>query len=146
MHLPQIADDVQREVERSWKAMPRDFAFDFNWEGEMPEVAVFPRGRLGARLMPLSDQLAQYFGAKQGVLVSSVDDDSPAAKAGLRAGDVITSVGGTQVQTPRDVAREIRETDSGDVEIAVLRDKKSLTLKAPVPERRRTVRRPARPA
>jgi serine protease Do len=146
MHLPKIADDVQREVERSWRAMPRDFAFDFNWEGETPEVAVFPRGRLGARLMPLSDQLAQYFGTKQGVLVSSVDEDSPAAKAGLKAGDVITSVGGAQVQTPGDVARELREGDSGDVEIAVLRDKKSLTLKATVPERRRIERRSVRPA
>jgi serine protease Do len=145
LHMPEIAGDIHREVERGLRAMPRDFAFDFNWEGEFPDVAVFPRGRLGARLLPLTDQLAAYFGAKQGVLVSSVDDDSAAAKAGLKAGDVITSVGGASVETAGDVAREIREAEAGqDLEITVLREKKALTLKAPVPERRTPTRHPAR--
>lgn len=146
--LPDLDKDIEREIERGMRSLPRDFAFDFNWKGDFPDVAVFPRGRLGAELSPLSDQLAAYFGAKAGVLVSSVAADSVAAKAGLKAGDVITSVNGQSVDTPRDVVRELREAEAGaQVEIAVLRDKKSMTLKAQMPERRRTTnRQPTRPA
>jgi serine protease Do len=135
--LPQISD----EIERSLRALPRDFAFDLNWD-----AAVWPRGRLGAQLAPLTDQLAGYFGAKTGALVSSVDPDSVAAKAGLKAGDVITSVNGRTVDTPRDVTQGLRDVEGKDVEIQVLRDKKSLTLKAQMPERRRPSARRSRPA
>jgi S1-C subfamily serine protease len=148
MELPHMAEDIQREVERGMRALPRDFAFDFHWDdGEFPNAAVWPRGRFGAQLSPLTDQLAQYFGAKDGVLVSSVDPESIAAKAGLKAGDVITSVNGRSVDTPRAVAQQMRDVEPGkDVEIAVLRDRKSLSLKAQMPERRRSdVRRSARP-
>lgn len=137
--------DIEREVERGLRALPRNFSFDFGWD-PAPGTS-FGRGRLGARLQPLTEQLAEYFGAKDGVLVSSVDEGSPAAKAGLKAGDVITSVNGRTVNDGRDVTEEIREADEGkDVEIGVLRDRKPLTLKAPVPERPRGARRSTRPA
>lgn len=138
MHLPHIADDIEREVERGMRALPRDFAFDFKWDGEIPSAKVWPRGRLGAQLSPLTDQLAEYFGTKAGVLVSSVDSDSMAAKAGLKAGDIITSINGQAVETPRDVAEGLRTADATEVTIAVMRDRKPLTLKAQLPERRRT--------
>jgi serine protease Do len=123
--------DIERQVERSLRALPRDFAFDFDWDGGT--FGVFPRGRLGARLSPLTDQLAEYFGAKAGVLVSSVEADSAAAKAGLKAGDVITAVNGRAVETPSDVSRELRDADDGEaVELRVTREKKELTLKATI--------------
>ena len=141
LHMP----DIEREVERGLGALPRNFSFDFDWDAS-PMIAG-GRGRLGVRLQPLTEQLAEYFGAKDGVLVSSVDADSPAAKAGLKAGDVITSVNGRAVESARDVTQEFREAEEGkDVEIGVVRDRKSLTLKAQVPERRRTARRVTRPA
>jgi serine protease Do len=147
IELPRMAEDIQREVERGMRALPRDFAFDFHWDGEFPDATVWPRGRFGARLSPLTDQLAEYFGAKDGVLVASVTAESVAAKAGLKAGDVITAVNGRTVETPREVVQELRDAESGkDVEIAVLRDRKPLTLKAQMPERRRPdVRRSVRP-
>ncbi|MGH9346476.1 MAG: PDZ domain-containing protein [Vicinamibacterales bacterium] len=146
--LPDPTGEIYRELERGLRALPRDFALDFHWDGELPGVVAWPRGRLGAQLSPLTDQLAEYFGAKAGVLVSSVEPESVAAKAGLKAGDVITSVNGRAVDTPRDVMQELRGVEEGqDVEIAILRDKKGVTLKAPLPERRRSVpRRPVRPA
>ena len=54
---------------------------------------------LGVTVSPLTDQLASYFGVKQGVLVSAVTSDSPAAGAGVRAGDVITAVNGQTVSS-----------------------------------------------
>ena len=142
IHLP----DFEREIERGLEALPRNFAFDFDWDSS-PMVAG-GRGRLGARLQPLTEQLADYFGAKEGVLVSSVEPDSPAATAGLKAGDVITSVNGRTVDSPRDVTQEIRDAgESKDVEVGVLRDRKTVTLKLQMPERRRPVaRRFTRPA
>jgi serine protease Do len=105
------------------------------------------RGRLGAQLSPLTDQLAEYFGAKDGVLVTSVESESVAAKAGLKAGDVITTINGRTVENPREVSQELRDAgnDGKEVEIGILRDKKAMTLKAQIPEGRRPVRHP-RPA
>lgn len=137
--------EIERHVERGLEALPRHFSFDFDWDGS-PMIAM-GRGRLGARLQSLTDQLAEYFGAKTGVLVSSVEADSAAAKAGLKAGDVITAINGRSVREPRDVTQEVRGAEPGtDVEIAVLRDRKALTLKAQVPERPSASRRVTRPA
>jgi serine protease Do len=135
---------IEREIERGLEALPRNFSFDFDWDGS-PMIAGGARARLGARLQPLTDQLAEYFGATAGVLVSTVEDDSPAAKAGLRAGDVITSVNGRAVNEPSDVTREIREAEAATaLQLGVVRDRQSLTLKAEIPERR--PRRNSRPA
>ena len=87
-------------------------------------------GRLGITVDDLSSQLAEYFGTKEGVLVTSVTASSVAAKAGLKAGDVITSVNGTDVSSPGDLRRHIsRLTDSEDFTLGVVRDRKPLTLK-----------------
>jgi serine protease Do len=137
--------DIEREIERGLETLPRNFSFDFDWDAT--PMMSGPHGRLGARLQRLTGQLAEYFGAKEGVLVSSVDEDSPAAQAGLKAGDVITSINGRAVNDTRDVTQEIRGAEGGkDVEIGVLRDRKSLTLKAQIPERRANTRRYTRPA
>ena len=100
--------------------------------------------RLGISVSSLSPQLAEYFGTKEGVLISSVSDDSAAAKAGLKAGDVITSINGMAVNDPADVRRRVANLDDGDeFTVAVMRDKKSVTLKgkAERPERRRSTSR-----
>ena len=76
--------------------------------------------RLGIVAQEMTPQLAAYFGAKEGVLVSSVTEDSPAARAGLRAGDVITAVGDAVVKTPSDLAR----ADSGHPRRAGCRDRR----------------------
>jgi serine protease Do len=103
------------------------------------------RGRLGVSVMSLEAQLAEYFGAKQGVLVTGVNADTPASRAGIRAGDVILEVAAEPVMNPADVNNALRATSAGaSVDIKVLRDKKELLLKAtmpaapaPAPERQR---------
>ena len=101
------------------------------------------RARLGMTLDSLSSQLAEYFGTKQGVLVTSVTDDSAAARAGLKAGDVITSFNGASINEPADVRRQIQNLqDGGEFTVGVMRDRKALTLKgkAERPQPRRTSR------
>jgi serine protease Do len=87
------------------------------------------RGRLGVTVQELTPDLAAYFGVSDGVLISSVDADRPAAKAGLKAGDVITAVDGKAVKSSGDLVEQLAGKQ-GDVTIAVTRDKKALTLKA----------------
>ncbi len=85
---------------------------------------------LGIAVSDLSSQLADYFGAKEGVLVTAVTENAAGAKAGLKAGDVITSFNGSSVTNPSELRRGIQRLAEGDeFTIAILRDKKPLTLK-----------------
>ena len=136
------ADDIRlpnlaRDIERGLQVLPRDFNFDvadpgFSWYS--------PR-RLGVTITPLSDQLASYFGVTGGVLVSEVAAGSAGEMAGLKAGDVITTVRGQAVTSSTDVLRELREVESGTaVEIRVMRDRKEVMLTAKMPERPERIR------
>lgn len=98
---------------------------------------------LGMTVGDLSDQLAAYFGVKEGVLVTSIADDSAASKAGIKAGDIITSFNGSDVAAPSDLRRRTQRLQDGDeFTVGVVRDKKSLTLKgkAETTRSRRTYR------
>ena len=87
----------------------------------------------------LSPQLAEYFGTKEGVLVTSVQDASAGAKLGLKAGDVITSVNGSAVDDPAELRRRLQNVDEGtEFTLTVMRDKKPQTLKGKLDQ---TVRR-----
>ena len=87
-------------------------------------------GRLGIQVQGLSDQLATYFGTKEGVLVTSVTDNSAAAKAGLMAGDVIVAFNGTAVTTSGDISRQVQEmSENQEFTLDIVRDKKKQTLK-----------------
>ena len=99
---------------------------------------------LGITVGDLSDQLAEYFGTKDGVLVTSVYDDSVAARAGLKAGDVVTALNGGAVSNPADLRRRMQRLTAGEAfTLEIVRDKKPMTLKGTVEEpreRRRTFR------
>jgi len=115
--------------------------FDFDSE---PFLAA-GRGRLGVRVQDLSDELAGYFGVKSGVLVAGVEADAPAAKAGIKAGDVITAVNGQAITEPGELRREVAKVEDGKTaELSVTRDKKPLTLKVEVTPRDQTVERKMR--
>ena len=79
---------------------------------------------------------------KQGVLVTEVTAGSAAEAAGIKAGDVITTVRGQTIASSGDVVRELGEADSGaSVEIRVTRDHKEVTVTAKMPERTRAYAR-----
>lgn len=88
--------------------------------------------RLGVRLQGLTPQLAEYFGLSSpaGALISWVEEGSPAQIAGLKAGDIILSVGGERVEDPSDTTRTIMRKPAGAVEIVVVRDKQERSFTA----------------
>jgi serine protease Do len=89
------------------------------------------RGWLGVALQPLTPDLAAGFGAegKKGALISEVTPDSPAARAGLKAGDVLLEVDGQKVATPADVARAVALVAPGrKATVTVWRDKAPQSL------------------
>jgi len=98
-----------------------------------PDVDTFvwrSNNGLGITVGDLSQQLAEYFGTKDGVLVTSVADNSAASKAGIKAGDVITSFNGAEVRSPSDLRQRIRALQDGDeFTVGVMRDKKPMTVK-----------------
>ena len=87
--------------------------------------------RIGVSTMALTKQLADYFGITggTGVLVTSVTDDSPAAKAGVRAGDVITTIDGEAVDSSGDLSRVINRKKEGDVSLTIIRNKSQQTIR-----------------
>jgi serine protease Do len=107
----------------------------FRIEPALPRLAPFNnQGRLGVTVMPLESQLAEYFGARQGVLVTAVGADTPASRAGLKAGDVIVEVGSRPVTSAADVTEAMRSSGSGgSLDVKVLRDKKEMVLKVAIP-------------
>lgn len=88
-------------------------------------------GRLGLSYQELSGQLARYFKVEDGaLLVTEVESDGPAARAGLRAGDVIVKFNGKVVTDGSDLRRTLGEVASGtDVTVTVQRDGRPLDVK-----------------
>jgi serine protease Do len=128
--------DSLRELERGLRDLPREYRVVppiFRYEQPRRfEARPFTgsRGRLGVTAQSLTPDLEEYFGATNGgALVSSVPQDSAAARAGVRPGDVITSINGRQINDAGDLTRELRDL-TGEVTIVLLRDRKELTLKA----------------
>jgi serine protease Do len=84
-------------------------------ETELLQTGHVTRGRLGVTIQDVTQSLAESFGLKrpEGALVSYVDPDSPAAKAGIKEGDVITKLDGQEVVHSKDLPVRIAETKPG---------------------------------
>jgi serine protease Do len=76
---------------------------------QLKDKGVVSRGWIGVNIQPVTDEIAENLGLKtpQGALVAEPQANSPAAKAGVLAGDVITAVNGAAVKDARDLARQI---------------------------------------
>lgn len=97
----------------------------------------FGGSQLGVSVNSLSDQLKEYFGVKDGVLVTSVNESSVAAKAGVKAGDIIVSVNGSTIDDPGELREEIGDVKPGEeFTLEIVRDKKPMTLKGKTEETR----------
>ena len=85
---------------------------------------------VGVEVQPLSTQLADYFGVKNGtgLLVDSVFENTPAANAGFKAADVILKVNGQPVVSVSDWSKALRNNRGKQIQVTVMRNKKEQTL------------------
>jgi membrane-associated protease RseP (regulator of RpoE activity) len=84
--------------------------------------------QFGVGVAPLTPELAQYFGVAGGLLVNSVQADSPARQAGLKVGDVIVEIDGVPVRGALGAVRTIVDRKGSDVILRFVRDRKSQTI------------------
>ncbi len=133
-----------------FKTAPRAFSFQLP-KIEVPEVPPMPdmdwggigvlaggHPRLGIDAEDLSGQFGAYFGAPdgEGVLVREVNAGSPAEKAGVKSGDVITSLNGERIRSLGDLREKLAaNVDAKTVKLGVLRNKSevSITVELPPP-------------
>jgi len=110
-------------------------------KGEMPQVFSVPGGegknfvwrtgegrQIGIAGYPLTKQLGERFGVENGVMINNVREDSPAARAGLKAGDIILEIDGKAVKGDFDLIRAINAKKEGDVQLTIMRDRNRQTI------------------
>lgn len=109
--------------------------------GDMPNREDFSfifgaNRRIGVGVSQLTKQLGEYFGVPggRGALITSVREGGPAARAGLKAGDVITAVDGKAIERVADLTRELNRKGDGEITIKIIRDKSERTFRL-TPER-----------
>jgi serine protease Do len=89
----------------------------------------FQGGRqIGVGITPLTKQLADHFRVDSGVMVTEVRENSPAAKAGLRAGDIILKAGGRTIMNQTDLVRAVNDKKDGEVQLTIDRDGNRQTI------------------
>lgn len=141
---PPDVPDVSRELERAQREAGRELERaqreGQRWRFDGPGMHAFPGpdafefvlrpGRLGVGVLDVSPELAQYFGAKQGVLVNTVSAESAAAKAGIKVGDLITSVNGKPVEDGGELRRLLwADEDATEATVGLVRGGKETSLK-----------------
>jgi len=107
--------------------LPREFNLP---EGD-GRTFTFVRGnrQIGIGVTGLTKQLAQHFGVDAGVMISEVRENAPAARAGLKAGDIIVEADGKQVNHEMDIVRAINEKKEGEaVQLTYVRNGKRQTV------------------
>ena len=113
-------------------SMARKISNDLIRDGEVT------RGWLGVSIQPLDPVLAEALGVKDrhGALVGGIIPGSPADKAGVRRGDVITKIGGVEIRDANELLNQIALLAPGKwVEIGLIREGKSLLFKAKITRR-----------
>ena len=130
-----------------FKTAPRAFSFQLP-KVEIPELAPMPgmdwndgmlagaHPRLGIDAEDLSGQFGTYFGAPdgEGVLVREVNSGSPAEKAGVKSGDVITALNGERIRSLGDLREKLAaKREDKTVKLGVLRNKSELTIAVELP-------------
>ena len=126
---------------RSGGSMGVGFAIPINMAKNIAEQLLdegrVTRGYLGIIIQNLNPDLAESFevDVKGGILIAQVADDSPAAKAGLQAGDLIVSFEGNAVSDVGDFRNQVSLTRPGSkVDIGILRDGDSQTISVSIGE------------
>ena len=102
-----------------------------NIAGQIVSKGKIERGYIGVNISPLDDTTRKLLGLaeNEGVMISKVEKDSPADKAGIRKGDIVTKVNGESVNSPEDLQMTVGSLKPGsDARIDLVRDKKKMTV------------------
>ena len=101
------------------------------------EFAFFGGSRLGISAESLTDQLAEFFGVKdsKGVLVASVDEGGAAAKAGIKAGDVIVAIGSDKVDSVGALRKALSDKTEGTIVVKLVRNRAEQTVNVTLEKR-----------
>ena len=107
--------------------------FDWRWRGfgfDLPRPHMVMRNRfLGAEVESVEGQLAEYFGVEKGLLVRSVEPNTPGERAQLKAGDIIVALDGKPVADVGDLRKAIRDVNRDEaIALEVMRDRSKVTL------------------
>jgi serine protease Do len=116
-------------------AIPIDYAF--NVADQLMKTGRVTRGRIGVSIGNVTRDLAESLGLPkaEGAAVSTVESDSPASKAGLEVGDVITKLDGRSVEGSADLSRTIRSMKPGSkVNLTVWRSGKTRDIPVTIAE------------
>jgi len=121
------------------RALPPNFG-DFTFVNP-GEFAFFSRTRLGISAESLTPQLAEFFGVKDsgGILVASVEENSSAAKAGLKAGDVIVAIDNEKIDSVRTLVKALNAKTDGGVAIKLVRNRSEQTINLTLEKRESVV-------
>ncbi|MBN1353379.1 MAG: Do family serine endopeptidase [Candidatus Omnitrophica bacterium] len=106
--------------------------------GDLIEGKEIYYGWLGVSIQPITPEIAEYFNLpdQNGALISDILPDSPAEKAGLKEGDILTAIDGKGVNNLNDVMREIgAKKINQDVELDIIRDRVPKKIKAKIGKR-----------
>lgn len=93
---------------------------------QLVEKGEVERGYMGVSIQDVTEDLVDFYGTKEGAVITSLDTDSPAYKAGLRSGDLITEVDGKKIKSSSELKNEIGGLSPSDEVIVIYkRDNKS---------------------
>jgi S1-C subfamily serine protease len=119
--LPEIRERMRRVETEIGRAFPEAFVIETG-----------RRAVAGAEFSELNPELADYFqGVREGLLVLRVAPESPAARAGLRAGDVVVRANGAAVRTTSELRRSVASAGREEVRLDVVRRGRTTQLRLP---------------
>ncbi len=139
------AEEAQRELEARWPEFFRSFPLVRPERPTLPREAPrsWERRRyIGIYPEEIGRELADYFGVKEGrgLLITRLEPDSPAEKAGLKVGDVVVRADGERVESIDSLSSLLQQKKKGDkIKLEIVRDKKTLVIEVEVGEEERGV-------
>lgn len=154
--LSEETREKMREDMRELRDKVREDARSFRFEGPGGNLRLFSpdggsawafttgRPRLGISYQQIDGQFAKFFKApgEEAILITNVTEDSPAAKAGFKAGDILVKLGGVTVRDSDDLRKAIDEIEDGKPATAtVLRDGKNVDFSVTLEKRETRARR-----
>ena len=132
--LKHSMEELKTEKDKFGALQPDFGNFVFAGPGQH---SFFSGSRLGVTVESVTDQLAEYFGVKDGngVLIAHVDENSAGAKAGLKAGDVIIAIDNEKIDGVSALVKAVSKKEAGSVAVKIIRNRSEQTINVTIEKR-----------